>query len=136
MSASKFVSLGRTPADRPEGNGVSDDAAAINLTFSSGNRCGPKPCQSSTTSPAIVYFPAGRYNISVPVVDFYYTQIIGNSRDLPTIKAISNFTAFAPIDDDRYQSEQLTSLEVWDSIRPSSSVGRSETWYSIQLVQL
>ncbi|CAD6592870.1 MAG: hypothetical protein ASARMPREDX12_006539 [Alectoria sarmentosa] len=119
MSASKFVSLGGTPADRPEGNGVSDDTAAINLAFSSGNRCGPKPCQSSTTSPAIVYFPAGTYYISVPVIDFYYTQIIGNSRDLPTVKAISNFTAFARIDDDRYQSG--------NAVNPAGSLGFNST---------
>ena len=86
-----------------KGDGVSDDTAAINLAISSGNRCGPKSCQSSTTSPAIVYFPVGTYRISAPIIDFYYTQLIGNPNNLPTIKATSNFTAFALIDGDQYQ---------------------------------
>ena len=52
------------PADRSEGDGITDDTRAINLAISDGNRCGPKSCQSSTTSPAVVYFPAGIYSIS------------------------------------------------------------------------
>ena len=92
-----------TQADRFQGDGVSDDIVAINLAISSGNRCKPGSCQSSTTSPAVVYFPSGVYRISAPIIDYYYTQMIGNPNDLPTIKATSNFTAFALIDGDQYQ---------------------------------
>ena len=86
-----------------KGDGATIDTAAINLAISSGNRCGPKSCQSSKTSPAVVYFPAGTYRISAPIIDYYYTQIIGNPNELPTIKATSNVTAFALIDGDQYQ---------------------------------
>lgn len=82
---------------------MSDDTAAINLAISSGGRCGPGSCESSTTNPAIVYFPTGTYRISSPIIDFYYTQIIGNPNNLPVLKATSNFTAFAVIDGSQYQ---------------------------------
>lgn len=50
-----------------------------------------------------MYFPAGTYSISAPIIDYYYTQIIGNPNDLPVIKATSNFTELALIDGDQYQ---------------------------------
>jgi glucan 1,3-beta-glucosidase len=48
------------------GDGVTDDTAAINAAIRQGARCVAGPaknggCASSTTSPAIVYFPAGTY---------------------------------------------------------------------------
>jgi hypothetical protein len=39
-----------------KGDGVTDDTDAINLAISSGGRCAPGACASSTTSPAIVSF--------------------------------------------------------------------------------
>lgn len=84
------------------GDGSSDDTAAINLAISSGGRCGNGTCQSSTTSPAIVYFPAGTYRISAPIIDYYLTQLIGDPNSLPVIKAASNFTGLALIDGDPY----------------------------------
>ena len=86
-----------------KGDGKADDTAAINLAIRSSVRCGPGSCQSSTTSPAIVYFPAGTYRISSPIINYYYTQIIGNPNNLPVIKGVSNFTAFALIDGNQYQ---------------------------------
>ncbi len=50
-----------------------------------------------------MYFPAGIYRTTSPIIDYYYTQIIGNPNSLPVIKAASNFTAFALIDGDQYQ---------------------------------
>ncbi|KAL8927239.1 MAG: hypothetical protein Q9208_002415 [Pyrenodesmia sp. 3 TL-2023] len=85
-----------------KGDGFSDDTAAINRAISSGDRCGPG-CESSTTSPAIVYFPSGTYRVSAPIVDFYYTQIIGNPNKLPILKATSNFSGIAVIDGNQYQ---------------------------------
>ncbi len=50
-----------------------------------------------------MYFPAGTYRISAPIIDYYFTQIIGNPNNLLMIKATPNFTAFALIDGNQYQ---------------------------------
>lgn len=43
-----------------KGDGVTDDAAAINAAISDGDRCGfGGDCDGATTIPATVYFPAG-----------------------------------------------------------------------------
>ncbi|RDI79929.1 hypothetical protein Vi05172_g9961 [Venturia inaequalis] len=81
-----------------KGDGKTDDTAAINLAISSGSRCEPGKCYGSTTTPATVYFPAGTYVVSDSIIDFYYTQIIGNPNCLPVIKASSNFTSRWVID--------------------------------------
>ncbi|KAI9711971.1 MAG: hypothetical protein M1820_001679 [Bogoriella megaspora] len=89
-----------------KGDGSTDDTAAINLAIKSGGRCAPGVCGSSTTTPATVYFPCGTYVVSASIVDYYYTNLIGNpncSPDLPTIKATSNVTTFL-LDGDQYQS--------------------------------
>ena len=41
------------------------------------DRCG-ETCSSSTTRPAVVYFPAGTYLVSSSIVAYYNTQMIGN----------------------------------------------------------
>ncbi|KPI42190.1 Glucan 1,3-beta-glucosidase [Cyphellophora attinorum] len=76
------------------GDGVTDDTAAINLAISTGDRCGPGTCNSSTTTPATVYFPAGEYLVSSSIKNFYDTQIIGNPNCLPVIKASANMTSW------------------------------------------
>lgn len=83
------------------GDGSTDDTNAINAAISYGNRCGVG-CNSSTTSPAIVYFPAGTYQVHAPLVMDYYTQMIGDANDLPTIRATANFTGMAVLDADPY----------------------------------
>lgn len=58
------------------GDGVTDDTAAIQRAVTQGNRCGPdNECVSSTTTPAVVYFPQGTYLISSSIIDYYYTQV-------------------------------------------------------------
>ncbi|WPH03444.1 Hypothetical protein R9X50_00632400 [Acrodontium crateriforme] len=84
-----------------KGDGSTDDTAAINNALSSGTRCG-QGCNSSTISPAIVYFPAGTYMVSKPLVQYYYTQMIGDPTNLPTIKGTSGFQGIALIDSDPY----------------------------------
>ena len=74
------------------GDGITDDTAAIQKAISDGNRCAPTVCKSTTRTPATVYFPGGTYLISEAIIDYYYTQIIGNPNCLPTIKASANFT--------------------------------------------
>lgn len=49
------------------GDGVTDDTAAINAAIYTGGRCG-KGCDSTTIAPALVYFPAGSYVISSPII--------------------------------------------------------------------
>jgi glucan 1,3-beta-glucosidase len=81
--------------------GSTDDTAAINAAITLGNRCG-QGCDSSTTTPALVYFPPGTYIISRPIVQLYYTQFVGDAVTLPTIKAAANFQGIALIDSDPY----------------------------------
>jgi glucan 1,3-beta-glucosidase len=88
------------------GDGVTDDTAAINAAISDGARCG-KGCGSSTTTPAVVYFPAGTYLISSSIIDLYYTQLIGNPNDVPVLKATSGFSGFGLIDGDPYFTQDL-----------------------------
>ena len=40
----------------------------------------------------MVYFPPGTYLISASIVDYYYTQLIGNPNCMPTILAAADFT--------------------------------------------
>ncbi|OCK96142.1 glycoside hydrolase family 55 protein [Cenococcum geophilum 1.58] len=86
------------------GDGSTDDTAAINAAISAGGRCAPGSCQSSTVTPAIVYFPAGTYIVSTPIIPYYMTQLIGNANSLPVIKATAGFTGLGLIDGDPYQS--------------------------------
>ena len=91
-----------------KGDGSTDDTAAIQTAMSSGDRCAPGICNSTTTTPAVIYFPAGTYIISAPIVDYYYTQMIGNPNCLPTLKASSSFKVspgqLAMIEDDPYST--------------------------------
>jgi glucan 1,3-beta-glucosidase len=87
------------------GDGITDDTAAIQLAISSGGRCRPgSACKSTTITPAIVYFPAGTYLISSSIIDYYFTQIIGNPNSLPVLKASPTFSGFGLIDGDQYQA--------------------------------
>ena len=87
---------------RIAGDGSADDTQAINKAIADGNRCG-KNCDSSTTNPALIYFPPGTYSVSAPIVQYYYTQFVGDAVELPTIKATSNFKGMAVIDSDPYE---------------------------------
>lgn len=90
------------------GDGVTDDTAAIQRAISDGARCEPGVCASTTTTPAVIYFPAGTYLTTTSIVDYYYTQIIGNAICPPTIRAASNWTGgFGMIDGDRYGANGL-----------------------------
>ncbi|KAI0681995.1 pectate lyase superfamily protein-domain-containing protein, partial [Cytidiella melzeri] len=79
-----------------KGDGVADDTNAINAAISTGARCA-LGCASTTTSPAVVYLPAGTYLVSSPIIALYLTQIIGDARRPPTILASRNFTGLAVI---------------------------------------
>ncbi|KAK4697861.1 hypothetical protein P7C71_g259, partial [Lecanoromycetidae sp. Uapishka_2] len=135
-----------------KGDGVTDDTAAINKAISDGNRCAPGSCASSTTSPAVVYFPAGTYLISSSILDYYYTQLIGNPNAMPVLKATAGFTGLGVIDGDQYEpgnaagvlSYGATSV-FWRQIRnfiidltaiPSSSAATGIHWPTAQATSL
>lgn len=84
------------------GDGSTDDTAAINAAISAGGRCAPGVCQSSTVTPAIVYFPAGTYLVSTSITPYYMTQLIGNPNELPVIKPTVSFQGLGVIDADIY----------------------------------
>lgn len=85
---------------------MTDDTAAINAAINDGNRCG-QGCSSSTTTPAVIYFPSGTYLISSSIIDQYYTQLIGNPNNVPTLKATAGFSGFGLIDADKYYTQNL-----------------------------
>ncbi|KAK5087856.1 hypothetical protein LTR05_002071 [Lithohypha guttulata] len=89
------------------GDGFTDDTTAINLAINSSNRCAPGSCNSSTVTPAVVYFPAGTYLVTGDIIDYYYTTLIGNPNCLPTIKVASNYTGAFVIDGDPYGANGL-----------------------------
>ncbi|KAI0490352.1 pectin lyase fold/virulence factor [Xylaria cf. heliscus] len=95
-----------------DSKGESDATEAINAAVSSwsmtastsgGNntRCGEE-CGNTFTQGAIVYFPSGTYKICSPVIQFYYTQFIGDANDPPTIKGCDTFQGIALFDTDPY----------------------------------
>jgi hypothetical protein len=83
------------------GDGSTDDTAAINAAITAGSRCG-QGCDSSTTTPALIYFPPGTYSISKPLIQLYYTQFVGDAVSVPTIKGTAGFQGIALIDSDPY----------------------------------
>ncbi|KAI8932855.1 hypothetical protein NX059_010335 [Plenodomus lindquistii] len=84
-----------------KGDGVTDDTDIINQIIADGKRCG-EGCDSSTTTPALVYFPAGTYIISKPIIQYYYTQFVGDPLNMPVLKASANFEGMGVIDADPY----------------------------------
>ncbi|KAI8958122.1 glycoside hydrolase family 55 protein [Daldinia sp. FL1419] len=90
-----------------KGDGTTDDTAAITAAMNTpDNRC-LQGCASTTTTPAVVYFPSGTYIISKSIVPPYFTQMVGDPSDRPVIKATSNFEGFGLIDGNPYYGENL-----------------------------
>ncbi|KAJ7084946.1 exo-beta-1,3-glucanase [Mycena epipterygia] len=85
-----------------KGDGITDDTVAIIAAISAGNRCGGGSCPSSTTTPAVVFFPHGKYVISAPIIAYYYTQLIGDALYPPTLLAAPSFGGIGVIDADPY----------------------------------
>jgi glucan 1,3-beta-glucosidase len=89
-----------------KGDGVTDDTAAINAAISAQGSCGPG-CTGSTKTPVLVYFPPGTYLVSSPIIDFYYTQLIGNPSCMPVIKATAGFTGRWLLDGNQVRSHGI-----------------------------
>ncbi|KAF8677635.1 Glycoside hydrolase family 55 protein [Rhizoctonia solani] len=73
-----------------KGDGKTDDTEAIQRAIAEGGRCG-QGCEATTRTPALVYFPSGKYLVSKPIAAYYYTSIVGNPKDLPVLIASDNF---------------------------------------------
>lgn len=87
------------------GDGNADDTEAINRAIQDGgSRCG-EGCDSSTDTPALVYFPGGTYAVSSPIIQYYYTHMVGDLHDIPTIKSLPEFEGMAVIDANPYAGE-------------------------------
>ncbi|KAK2598031.1 hypothetical protein QQS21_005868 [Conoideocrella luteorostrata] len=86
---------------KADNTGEKDATEAINAAILDGNRCGQE-CGNTFSQGAIVYFPAGTYKICRPIVQLYYTQLIGDPNDRPIIKGCDEFQGIALIDTDPY----------------------------------
>ncbi|KAJ3741791.1 exo-beta-1,3-glucanase [Lentinula detonsa] len=113
-----------------KGDGVTDDTAAINSAISSGDRCGLGSCNSSTVTPAVVFFPSGTYLVSTPLDLYYYTQLIGDAKNPPTLLASAAFAGMAVIDADIY----LAGGSEWYA--PTNNFFRSVRNFIIDLTQV
>ena len=95
------------------GDGVTDDTAAINRAASwmsatnSEERCGVE-CGQTTRLGAIVYFPSGDYLISSPIIQYYYTQFIGDAINRPTIIGSKEYNGIALIYCDPYITDGMS----------------------------
>ncbi|KAI1493392.1 pectate lyase superfamily protein-domain-containing protein [Biscogniauxia mediterranea] len=90
-----------------KGDGTTDDTAAITAAMNDGNNRCLQGCASTTTTPAIVYFPSGTYLISSSIVPPYFTQMIGDPTNRPVLKATADFQGFGLIDGNPYYTENL-----------------------------
>jgi glucan 1,3-beta-glucosidase len=128
---------------------VTDDTAAINAAISAGGRNGPSSGQTTTTTPAIVYFPAGTYIVSTSIIDYYFTQLIGNPNSPATLKATSGFVGLGVIDGDQYQSSgnqgwgstnvfyrQIRNLVIDLTSIPASSAATGIHWPTAQATSI
>ncbi|KAK4173152.1 glucan-beta-glucosidase [Triangularia setosa] len=93
-----------------DNTGETDTAEALNAASASWNkdsvgdsrtRCGEE-CGNTFSQGAIVYFPPGTYKICSPVIQYYYTQFIGDPNDMPVIKGCDEFQGIALFDVDPY----------------------------------
>ncbi|KAK4506055.1 hypothetical protein PRZ48_004020 [Zasmidium cellare] len=84
-----------------------DDSDAIQKLLEDGGRCGSM-CNSSTTTPAIIYIPGGTYQLNKPLNLTYYTQIIGDATNRPVFKPGPTFAGMAMMDADPYANPNNT----------------------------
>ncbi|KAH8916392.1 glycoside hydrolase family 55 protein [Atractiella rhizophila] len=134
------------------GDGVTDDTTAINNAIFSGGRCGDG-CPSTSTTPAVVYFPPGTYRVSSPIRQAYLTQFIGSPIHVPTIAPSTDFvwnaTNTAVVDVDPYRADgsqwytpqnqffrAIQNLHIDISSVPESTPARALHWQVSQATHL
>lgn len=131
-----------------KGDGIADDTVCINTAISSGARCGHN-CGSSTIHPGLIYFPSGKYKISSPIIMYYYSQLVGNALDPPTIVAASEFQGISMIDANPYDEagnnwytnqnnffRQIRNFIVDTTATPSSATTTGVHWQVAQATSL
>ncbi|KAM0737762.1 hypothetical protein ACQRIT_007766 [Beauveria bassiana] len=93
-----------------DNSGKSDTAESLNAASASWNkdsvggkqtRCGQQ-CGNTFSQGAILFFPGGTYKICSPVIQYYYTQFVGDPNDMPIIKVCDKFEGIVLIDVDPY----------------------------------
>ncbi|KAE9989438.1 hypothetical protein EG327_002671 [Venturia inaequalis] len=87
-----------------KGDGTTDDTAALNDCLMRGNGRCAKGCDSTTTAPALLYFPPGTYLVSKPLAMPYYTEMHGDAVEPPILKAAPTFAGMAVLDSDPYEN--------------------------------
>lgn len=61
----------------------------------------------------MVYFPSGTYLVSTSIIPYYFTMLIGDANDPPTLKASAGFQGFGIIDSNKYgDNGELTWVSV------------------------
>jgi glucan 1,3-beta-glucosidase len=70
-----------------KGDGITDDAPAIQAAIDDGGRGVAGNDLGTTGGPAVVYFPQGTYLMAEGIQSFVDTMLIGNPIDRPTLKA-------------------------------------------------
>ncbi|KAH2526848.1 hypothetical protein KXW97_002492, partial [Aspergillus fumigatus] len=58
-----------------------------------------------TIYPAVIWFPAGTYLVSTPIIQYYNTQFLGDPLNVPTILAASSFVGLGVITSDVYVAD-------------------------------
>ncbi|KAK4680623.1 hypothetical protein QC764_100480 [Podospora pseudoanserina] len=85
----------------PDNTGTNNTKEAINAAIMDGNR-GFEDCGSTTVRPALIYFPPGTYKICTPIIQYYFTQFVGDPNNRPIIKGCETFTGIALMDVNPY----------------------------------
>jgi glucan 1,3-beta-glucosidase len=93
--AANYVSRRNVKDYGAKGDGVTDDTSAIIRAITEGrgddpNAAWPTVYSSASITPALVYFPPGTYLISDTIPFTYYTQLVGDADNTPSIKMLSS----------------------------------------------
>ncbi|KAI9731941.1 MAG: hypothetical protein M1834_004392 [Cirrosporium novae-zelandiae] len=76
------------------GDGIHDDAQAIQNALDAGNSYGNRSSGAlgTTGQPVVIYLPSGTYMMSKPIQLFVGTVLMGDPTNPPVIKATTNYT--------------------------------------------
>lgn len=85
-----------------QGDGVTDDTAAIQRAVADGARCGAN-ADSCTSAPALVYIPSGTYRTSRPILCYYNTHVLGDRKQRPVLQPLAHFEGIAVLDENPYE---------------------------------